>query len=206
MKLKITKNIENFLTENNLRSKYSGEDLGQTWIEHSVAVRIAKDHNIPLYEFLKGSGASSYDFDQLNPPPSPKTEEYVQLMNKLREIESNRLNPSSEAANSTWEGFSSGLSISEKKEIKEQLTAIINVLVSMVAVAFAFWYWCSSWKITSRLLMSLFGGLVTAVAEVFLFGRYWTYSQNENPNHKDSAPHDSTHKANGVPLNKQKYE
>lgn len=61
------------------------------------------------------------------------------------------------------------------KEIKEQLSAIVNILLSVASVAWALWYWTASSmniSLATRTLLSLFGAGVILVAEVFIYTRY----------------------------------
>ncbi|KAK9348460.1 endoplasmic reticulum-based factor for assembly of V-ATPase-domain-containing protein [Lipomyces starkeyi] len=61
----------------------------------------------------------------------------------------------------------------EKKEIKQQISVIINVMFSVVSVAFAMWTWGgSSLNTGKRLLLSMLAGLVVLVAEVALYMGY----------------------------------
>lgn len=140
-------------------------DVEHKWIDHAAALKVAKAASVPLHQLLQGSGAYV-----AQPQPAPKTEEYKKLMAKLRE----------EAAATDYEKLVGGKKEENPKmrisrEVNDQLTAVINILISIAAVTWAFWYWCSSWEPGLRVLMSLFGGAVTAVAEVVVFARYWRH-------------------------------
>lgn len=61
------------------------------------------------------------------------------------------------------------------KEIRSEITVIVNVLVSLISVVYAIWYWSGTsthMSIESRVLWSLFFGLLVLVAEVVVFGGY----------------------------------
>lgn len=61
------------------------------------------------------------------------------------------------------------------KELKNQLTTIVNILISVASVAYAVWYWTgSSWGLQDsyRVLVSLFFGLLVLVAEVVVYLGY----------------------------------
>lgn len=61
----------------------------------------------------------------------------------------------------------------DKKELKNQLSVIINVLFSVVSVGFAVWTWAGSSLTTGkRLLLSLFASFVVLIAEVTLYMGY----------------------------------
>lgn len=63
------------------------------------------------------------------------------------------------------------------KEVKHQLTTIFNILITVVSVGYAVWYWSGSSmglgnNDAIRLLLSLFASILVLVAEVVVFGGY----------------------------------
>lgn len=80
-------------------------------------------------------------------------------------------------ASATPELASSFLEPFEKKELKQQVSVIINVLFSVFSVGFAAWYWASRMDTGKRLLLALFSGLIVLIAEV---GLYMGYIQRLN--------------------------
>lgn len=66
------------------------------------------------------------------------------------------------------------------KEIKHQITTIFNIIITVVSVGYAVWYWSgssmglgnSSNNNGIRVLLSLTASLITLVAEVVVFGGY----------------------------------
>lgn len=61
------------------------------------------------------------------------------------------------------------------KEVKNHITTIFNVLLSVVSVAYAVWYWSNSsgyFSLSTRVLMSLFFALLTLIAEVVMFNAF----------------------------------
>lgn len=66
------------------------------------------------------------------------------------------------------------------KEIKHQITTIFNIMITVVSVGYAVWYWSgssmglgnSSNNNGIRVLLSLIASLITLVAEVVVFGGY----------------------------------
>ncbi|QLL30566.1 hypothetical protein HG536_0A03840 [Torulaspora globosa] len=61
------------------------------------------------------------------------------------------------------------------KEIREQMTTVFNVLVSVVSVVFAIWYWSGSstrLPLHYRVILCLFFGILVLVAEVVVYNSY----------------------------------
>ncbi|CUM63320.1 uncharacterized protein PRCAT00000891001 [Priceomyces carsonii] len=61
------------------------------------------------------------------------------------------------------------------KELKSQLTTIVNIFISVGSVVYAIWYWTeTSWRleIGLRVLLCLFFGLLILVAEVVVYMGY----------------------------------
>lgn len=59
------------------------------------------------------------------------------------------------------------------KEIKNQVTTIFNILLSVCSVVYAIWYWTQNYNsLSTRVLMCLFFGLLVLVAEVVVFNSY----------------------------------
>ncbi|GMF03840.1 unnamed protein product [Ambrosiozyma monospora] len=63
----------------------------------------------------------------------------------------------------------------QNKQLKQQLTTIFNIFISVVSVGYAVWYWSgSSMRLNDgvRILLCLFFSLLVLVAEVVMFGGY----------------------------------
>lgn len=113
------------------------------------------------------------------PKSTPKSKEYLEYMEKLRvelqEREYQELlhNKPDSIKNEEYVSFSQ-----EAKIVKEQLSAILNILLSTVSVGWAFWYWSASsipnLSLASRTLLSMFGAVLVLIAEVFIYSRYKT--------------------------------
>ena len=61
------------------------------------------------------------------------------------------------------------------KQIKEQVTTVFNVLVSVISVVVAIWYWPGSstnFPVHVRLLLCLFFGILVLVADVVVYNSY----------------------------------
>ncbi|KAK9450221.1 endoplasmic reticulum-based factor for assembly of V-ATPase-domain-containing protein [Limtongia smithiae] len=71
------------------------------------------------------------------------------------------------------EGTTGFMETFDTKELKQQLSVIVNVLFSVVSVAFAVWTWGGANLSTGkRLLLSMFAGAVVLIAEVTLYIGY----------------------------------
>lgn len=58
------------------------------------------------------------------------------------------------------------------RELKEQITTIFNILVSVVSVIWAIWYWSSSLAPQWRILLCLFFGILILIADVVVYSSY----------------------------------
>lgn len=113
--------------------------------------------------------------------PIPKSPEFESMMAKLRlrqaEIEYQRLiKPKPEFQTLHEEDIlSTLLAAQQTKEVKNQITTIVNILVSVASVAYAAWYWTgSSWGLQTvwRVLLMVLAGLLVLIAEVVVYMGY----------------------------------
>lgn len=61
------------------------------------------------------------------------------------------------------------------KELREQLSTIVNVALSVGSVAFAVWYWSGTsthWALPVRTLLALFSAILVLVAETVVYLGY----------------------------------
>ncbi|CEP60950.1 Vph2p LALA0_S02e03356g [Lachancea lanzarotensis] len=61
------------------------------------------------------------------------------------------------------------------KQVKEQITTVFNILLSVVSVVFAAWYWSGSssgMQPQNRIFLCLFSGILVLVAEVVVYNSY----------------------------------
>ncbi|KGK38380.1 hypothetical protein JL09_g2414 [Pichia kudriavzevii] len=127
-------------------------------------------------------------------PPIPKSEEYKKLMKRLRmqdeEKKYRRYLSRNESTLPTSvdsigkyvfipesERVHSSSAASMAKEVKHQLTTILNVFITCVSSGYAMWYWSgSSLGLASdyaiRMLLSLVVAIIVLIAEVVVFGGY----------------------------------
>lgn len=155
-------------------------------ISHQCLIRVSKclvrskanlwSSQYALPRLVQGSSISF--------PPKPqqpaKTANYVQLMSKLRaqqqELEYQRLiHPERSDISSVDDLQDISTPAQETKVLKEQLSTIVNIIISVVSVAYATWYWAGSsagLPVASKLLLSLFTSIVILIAEVVIYLGY----------------------------------
>ncbi|ANZ74387.1 BA75_01108T0 [Komagataella pastoris] len=105
----------------------------------------------------------------------PKTDMFLETMKELRVKQLDR--EYALLVNSTSCSDHSELSFSEmQKSIKHQTTTIFNIIVSVLSVAFAAWYWSEHSKYVNnkvfRTTLSLLLALLVLVAEVVVYNSY----------------------------------
>ncbi|KAK7208476.1 endoplasmic reticulum-based factor for assembly of V-ATPase-domain-containing protein [Myxozyma melibiosi] len=146
-------------------------DPAAAFVTHNSLARIAielnQDEKYSLGKLVSGSGV------YLPPKPEKKVDpEYEARMNRLRislqeqEYQSMIASTVPELATPFYESFNT-------KELKHQLSVIINILFSVMSVAVAVWMWAGANHSTGRrLLLSIFSGLIVLIAEVTLYIGY----------------------------------
>ncbi|KAG7830466.1 hypothetical protein KL920_002104 [Ogataea angusta] len=135
------------------------------WISHNDLVSLISSTDLVLIKDL-----SPY-FD--TPPRTPKSPEFLRQMEELKarqeELEYQKL------VGSLPGQLGRPSVLQEAKEVKHQVTTIVNVLISVVSVAYAVWYWTGSVNLfndATRVLLALFASILVLVAEVVVFGGY----------------------------------
>lgn len=110
-----------------------------------------------------------------------KSPEFESLMTKLRleqkEKEYQRLINPSPAIETLYEQNPQDIMTPAQahKELKNQITTIVNILISVGSVVYAIWYWTASlWGLQDsyRVLLCLFFGILVLVAEVVVYLGY----------------------------------
>ncbi|PQK13556.1 hypothetical protein BB8028_0004g04870 [Beauveria bassiana] len=159
-------------------------------ILHSQILRLSKSQKaFRLEELLRGSQI------YVTPPaPKPaKSPEYIALMAKLRRDEDARayqrmINPpipletfkdrfpnsarSFAAANKPTSDADIGDDDVTYNEIHRQVMLLINFLVSIAGVAATLWILGRWWSLPARLLLTMGGSILVAIAEVAVYGGY----------------------------------
>ncbi|KAK7968920.1 hypothetical protein PG996_002638 [Apiospora saccharicola] len=143
------------------------------------------------------------------PPPPPKPEptpQYKALMERLRRDEEERsyermlkngpiretfaqrfpnapplsLVESFAAANRVQRKSDLGEETISQEEIQQQITLIINFLISIAGCAAALWIAARWWSTPARLFLALGGSIVVAIAEVAVYNAYqWRMAQGD---------------------------
>ncbi|CDR37042.1 CYFA0S01e06722g1_1 [Cyberlindnera fabianii] len=146
--------------------------LERQWITTNDILYLHKKHlpHIPLSKLLKG-------LDVYNPPKAtPKyTPEFQKQLDKLRL--QNEENEYQELVNrgkvKLDEDYVSPADMA--REIRSQITTMVNIIISVLSVVYAIWYWTSNeavFKLHYRVLLCLFFGILVLVAEVVVFNSY----------------------------------
>lgn len=149
------------------------------WIAHELLLRVHRELQSagksppPLSALLRSTEVYFPDEELRRPPKKPPG--YEQLMRRLRAAEQEReyqrmLSPEQQAraARSTDARAAPG----EIKAVKEQLATIVNVLVSVVAVAWALWTWSRAWPVAARTLLALAGAIAACAADAAIYLGY----------------------------------
>ena len=143
--------------------------------------KVKQDHT--LLEFMAGSRIYRKPVVALK-----KTREFTELMEKLRlkqkeldyqkmvnaDLASGDLHRMIELEREKVEGTDHRPS-NVAKEVKSQLSTVINIMFTTISVAYAVWYWTGSstnMSLEARVLCSLLFTLLALVAEVVVFSGY----------------------------------
>ncbi|KAA8916520.1 hypothetical protein TRICI_001383 [Trichomonascus ciferrii] len=176
-------NRYNELSQSNSEVKEASRDMKLDKDENKVSHKTL----LAIYKTLKNHDMTDENLLSLmrgtevyippKPQPPSKSKEYLEYMEKLRidlqEREYQELlhNKPDSIKNDEYISFSQ-----EAKIVKEQLSAILNILLSTVSVGWAFWYWSASsipnLSLASRTLLSMLGAAIVLIAEVFIYSRY----------------------------------
>lgn len=139
------------------------------WITTNDLIYISQVYKIELSELTKNL--------QIYIPPPPKssyTPEFAAQLAKLKIIQQEQ--EYQELINKGNYKFDKDyISPSEfAKEVKNQITTIVNILVSVLSVVYAIWYWTDNYQFNqgTRVLLCLFFGILILVAEVVVFNSY----------------------------------
>lgn len=136
---------------------------GHEYTDH-VPVSVLLQYNLATRETLRGSRV-------YHPPkqPKPVNVEYQARMAALRETLEEREYQSIIAS-----PVSSSLASTntELRELRNQISTILNVLISIFTAAMAAWYWTPHWRVGSRVLASLGSAIGLGSIEAFLYFRY----------------------------------
>lgn len=102
-------------------------------------------------------------------PDKVVNEQYQERMRLLRE----RLDEESyQRMVSGGTNFALAETRNDLRELRNQLSTIVNVIISIFTAAMASWYWTTSWTTGSRVLSALGSAIGLGAIEAFLYFRY----------------------------------
>ncbi|ODV78261.1 uncharacterized protein CANTADRAFT_90627 [Suhomyces tanzawaensis NRRL Y-17324] len=175
----ITPELKKIIEESPLEPKLAGELVAQKYISHT---NLAQFYNLyhPTPTFLGLVQKARLRTRNYDEPKKAQTPEFIKSMERLRleakEREYERLVNPSPQHQTLYEQSNDQLTPAQAhKELKSQVTTIVNILISVASVAYAIWYWTdTSWKLKDsyRILLCLFFALLVLVAEVVVYLGY----------------------------------
>ncbi|KAI1812846.1 endoplasmic reticulum-based factor for assembly of V-ATPase-domain-containing protein [Poronia punctata] len=181
--------------------------------EPAVGNPISHGQIIDTWRALRSGGRGDFNLEGMLrgatvyvPPPPPKpepTQEYKELMARLRREEEERsyermlrklpgresfaerfpLAPMAHSfaeVNKPSKMSDVGVDDIEYGDVQKQVTLIINFVVSVFGCGIALWKAAQWWPVSTRLFLSLGGAIVVAITEVAVYSAYtWRMSEGE---------------------------
>lgn len=136
----------------------------------------------PTLSLLELIRSTKLSIENKNTPneESPKTDDFLESMEllklKAKEEEYRQLVKPKQEYTTLYENADEEYNPAQAhKETKSHITTIFNILISVLSVVYAIWYWTdTSWKIKDsyRVLLCVFFGLLILVAEVVVYLSY----------------------------------
>ncbi|KAI5967579.1 VPH2 [Candida margitis] len=176
----LTNSLKRTITESSYGQSEKHKLLQSEYVSHRELVQFYQACN-PTPTLLSLIRQTKLHLPKYKTYKQTKTKEFLKMMEKLRleaqEAEYRKLiNPDPEHTTlydtSNQEYVSP---VQAHKELKNQLTTIVNVFISVGSVSYAVWYWtASSWGLRDsyRVLLTVFFGLLVLVAEVVVYMGY----------------------------------
>lgn len=192
MQLRITPHISDAL------EACRGRSHGHDSVSHKELIELARE--LPDPWTLRGLLRGTSVYNTPPPPPVPKSKDFIELMEKLRNDEAER--EYQQMLGKPTSQQPTVVDPQEMKDMKEQLTTVVNIMISIFSVGFAVWYWSSSISDSYRVLLAVFGSIVTAIAEAVV---YLGYRRRLNEA-RESAQHESVKLPDEVVLNSPEKE
>lgn len=128
--------------------------------------------NYTLRDLVRGSEV----YIPPKPIPPPKSKKFLEQMEQLRKKAQEDeykalLGKDVDLYHGDYEHMTPG---QEVKVVREQLSTIINILISVASVAWALWFWTGSsgYSDAARTLICVLGGLLVLVADVVVYLGY----------------------------------
>lgn len=177
----LTDQLKKLINESNLDTDSKSRLLEEPVISHKNLITFYKSCR-PTPTLLELLGQTKLHINKHEEKSKPKSPEFLRSMEMLRlqakEEEYQRLVNPSPQVNTLYEQKFDDRELTPAqahKELKSQLTTIVNILISVASVVYAVWYWAdSSWKLQDsyRILLCLFFGILVLVAEVVVYMGY----------------------------------
>ncbi|CAG90444.2 DEHA2G09834p [Debaryomyces hansenii CBS767] len=181
-KFEITPALRDIIEKSEIPAELANNLLSNAYISHENLVSFYKDFKPTptLIALIKSTKHYTPNLNVSN-KSTPKSKEFIKSMEQLRlknkEEEYQRLIRPKQEFNTLYDNGSEEIITPAQahKELKSQLTTIVNILISVGSVVYAIWYWTdSSMKLQDgyRILLCLFFGILVLVAEVVVYMSY----------------------------------
>ena len=177
----ITLKLKETISNSSLDKDQKTKILSESYITHQDLVKFYQTCH-PTSSLLQLIQQSKLHVPKFETHKQPKTKEFLKSMERLRleakEQEYRKLiNPTPQFSTLYEEKLDEHDLTPQQaaKELKNQLTTIVNIIISVVSVAYAIWYWTeTSWglPLSYRVLLSVFFGILVLVAEVVVYMGY----------------------------------
>lgn len=177
----LTPKLKALVSNSSLPSDEKNRILSESLISHKNLVTFYNRCK-PTESLLELISATQVRIPNKNSQSSdfPKSKAFLESMEILRlkekEEEYRRLVKPKQEFTTLYENDDDDFSPAQAhKETKSHVTTMFNILISVVSVVYAIWYWTdSSWKLKDsyRVLLCVFFGMLILVAEVVVYMSY----------------------------------
>lgn len=181
-KFEITPTLKETIEKTDIPDEIAKKLLSNAYISHQNLVLFYKDYKPTptLIALIRSTKLYTPNLNVSN-ESRPKSKEFIKSMEQLRlkakEEEYQKLIKPKQEFDTLYNNSLEEMMTPAQahKEVKSQLTTIVNILISVGSVVYAIWYWTdSSMKIQDgyRILLCLFFGILVLVAEVVVYMSY----------------------------------
>lgn len=177
----ITLKLKETISNSSLDKDQKTKILSDSYIAHQDLVKFYQTCH-PTSSLLQLIQQTKLHVPKFETHKQPKTKEFLKSMERLRleakEQEYRKLINPTPQFSTLYEEKLNEYDLTPQqaaKELKNQLTTIVNIIISIVSVAYAIWYWTeTSWglPLSYRVLLSVFFGILVLVAEVVVYMGY----------------------------------
>ena len=180
MHFAVTKQLRDIINDSSMNTQLKEKLCTAEFISRKDLINIYQQER-PTATLLDLIKLTKLHIPTIKEPEKPKTKEFLESMRILRlkakEQEYQNLITPAPAFTTLYEPDpESKMTIGQAhKELKTQMTTIVNILISVASVLYAVWYWTDSSmniKVSHRVLISLFFGILVLVAEVVVYLGY----------------------------------